>query len=107
VSSTSLSFILNTTDVTRGNHIITAYAGPVPDETATTDNTLQSWVVITFLGDVNGDGRADMKDVAYVAKRFGSNPSSPLWDSNADMNDDDRVDMKDIAAVARNFGKTS
>jgi parallel beta-helix repeat protein len=106
-SSTSLSFILNTTDLTRGNHTITAYTDPVPDETATTDNTLNSWVTITFLGDVNGDGRVDMKDVAYVAKRFGSDPSSPLWDSNADQNDDSRVDMKDIAAVARNFGKTS
>jgi len=106
-NSTSLSFTLNTTDFTKGNHTITAYADAVQNETDTTDNTLNSWIVITFLGDVNGDGRADMKDIAYVAKRFGSNPSSPLWDSNADMNDDDRVDMKDIAAVARNFGKTS
>ncbi len=48
-----------------------------------------------------------MKDVAYVAKRFGSNPSSPLWDPNADLNDDGRFDMKDIAAVAKNFGKTN
>lgn len=105
-SSESLSFILNTTDLTRGNHTITAYTDPVPDETATTDNTLYSWVIITFTGDVNGDGRADMKDIAYVAKRFGSDPAKPLWDPNADLNDDGRVDMKDIAIVAKNFGKT-
>jgi parallel beta-helix repeat protein len=106
-NSASLIFILNTTDLTRGNHTITAYADPMLDETATTDNTLHSWVTITYLGDVNGDGRVDMKDVAYIAKRFGSDPSSPLWDPNADLNDDDRIDMKDVATVARNFGKTS
>jgi hypothetical protein len=40
-----------------------------------------------------------------VAKRFGTTPSAPLWDPNADINGDGKVDMKDIAAVAKNFGK--
>lgn len=49
-------------------------------------------------------GVVDMKDVAYVAKRFGTNPSSPLWDPIADFDSSGKVDMKDIAVVARNFG---
>jgi hypothetical protein len=46
----------------------------------------------------------DMKDVAYVAKRFGTRPGDTLWDPNADINGDGKVDMKDIALVAKGFG---
>jgi parallel beta-helix repeat protein len=105
-NSTALKFILNTTNFDKSNHTITAYAEPVPSETVTTDNTLHSWFMISILGDVNGDERVDMKDVSFVAKRFGSDPSKPNWDTNADINDDGRVDMKDISAVAKNFGKS-
>jgi hypothetical protein len=50
-------------------------------------------------------GVVDMKDIAYVAKRFGTSQSNPLWDPNADINGDGKVDMKDIALVAKYFGK--
>ncbi|MCJ7768149.1 thermopsin family protease, partial [Candidatus Bathyarchaeota archaeon] len=58
-----------------------------------------------ILGDVNSDGRVDMKDVSYVARRFMCTPSDPLWDSAADINGDDKIDMKDISTVARHFGE--
>ena len=56
-------------------------------------------------GDVNGDFKVDMKDIGYVAKRFGITPTSPLWDPNADINDDGKIDMKDIGTAAKNFGQ--
>lgn len=57
-------------------------------------------------GDVNYDGKVDMKDIAYVAKRFGCTPAEPLWSFHADINEDGKVDMKDISVTARKFGKT-
>lgn len=56
-----------------------------------------------FLSDVNGDGRVDMKDVSYVAKRFWCVPGDVLWDAVADVNGDGRIDVKDIGMVARHF----
>ena len=58
-----------------------------------------------ILGDINGDGKVDMKDVGIVAKAFGATPSNPRWDPAADLDGDGRIDMKDIAIVAANFGK--
>lgn len=55
--------------------------------------------------DVNMDGRVDMKDLSYVAVRFGSSPSDNRWSPSADINSDDRIDMKDLSTVAKQFGK--
>jgi hypothetical protein len=57
------------------------------------------------VGDINGDGKVDMRDVSYVARRFLCLPSDPLWDPNADIDGDSRIDMKDISTVARHFGE--
>jgi len=59
-----------------------------------------------MLGDLNGDGKIDIKDLALAAKAFGSYPSHPRWNSRADVDQDGRVYIKDLAIVARNFGKT-
>jgi len=60
----------------------------------------------TIIGDVNLDGKVDMKDVAFAAMAFGSYPGHPRWNSIADQNEDGKIDMRDIALVAKNFGKT-
>lgn len=57
------------------------------------------------VGDINGDGKVDMRDVSYVARRFRCLPSDPLWNPNADIDGDSRIDMKDISTVARHFGE--
>jgi parallel beta-helix repeat protein len=62
-------------------------------------------VTIRLMGDVNGDGVVDLRDIALVARAFGSTPSSPNWNPAADINGDGVVNMKDITLVARNFGE--
>ena len=59
---------------------------------------------ITGLGGVP-DGKVDMKDIAVVAKAFGSEPGEPGWNPIADLYPDGKIDMKDVAIPARNFGK--
>jgi hypothetical protein len=56
-------------------------------------------------GDINADGEVDIKDVSYVARRYGMTPSDPMWDSNADINNDDLIDIKDVSTVARHYGE--
>ncbi len=65
-----------------------------------------SRIAASLIGDINDDGVVDMKDIGYVARRFGINATSPLWDPNADIVSDGKIDMKDIGTVARHFGET-
>ncbi len=58
----------------------------------------------TPIGDINADGKVDMRDVGYVARRFMCVAGDPLWDANADFNSDEKIDMVDIGTVARHFG---
>ena len=50
------------------------------------------------------DGRVDMRDISYVARRFLIIPGNPLWDPYADINSDGKINMIDIGTVARSFG---
>jgi len=108
----TITITWNTSGFAKGNYAITAYAHPVPGETDTTDNThTDGWIIIAMLGDLTGpegvpEGKVDMRDVYLVARAFGSYPSHPRWNPNADINNDGKVDMRDIYVVARNFGKT-
>jgi len=69
-------------------------------------STIEIEILSTVGGDVNGDRRVNMKDVAKVAYSFGSTPETGRWNPIADVNDDDRVDMKDVAFVAKAFGQS-
>lgn len=55
-------------------------------------------------GDINCDCRIDIKDLGFIARRYGSLEGSPDWDARADVIDDGCVDIKDISYVSRDFG---
>jgi nitrous oxidase accessory protein NosD len=55
-------------------------------------------------GDTNHDGKIDIRDVSFVARRFGCTPIDPLWNPAADINEDSKIDIKDVSTVARRFG---
>lgn len=55
-------------------------------------------------GDVNGDGKVDMRDISTVARAFGSTPGSPNWNPKADINLDGIIDMKDVGIASAEFG---
>jgi thermitase len=57
-------------------------------------------------GDLNHDGKVDVKDVAAAAAAFGSYPGQPRWNPTADVNQDGKIDIRDIAFIAKNFGKS-
>jgi hypothetical protein len=105
-NSTTITFTWNTTGFANGNYSISAYAWPVPSETNTGDNTfVGGWVIVSIVGDVNGDGKVDLKDVFSVALAYGSYPGHPKYSPNLDINDDDTIDLKDYYATVLNYGK--
>jgi len=104
--SRTITFVWNTSGYAYGGYVPNAYAEPVPGETDTIDNNCTDGQVLVLMpGDVQTPYRKiDMKDIAFIARRFMLPPSNPLWDPNADINNDGKVDMKDIGTVAKNFG---
>jgi hypothetical protein len=97
----TLVFVWNTAWVPCGNYTLTVVlTTPTSSNTFTVGN-----LVVRLVGDVNGDGIVNMKDIALIARAFGSTPGSPNWNPAADVNGDGIVNMKDIALVARYFGR--
>ena len=105
-------FTLNTTGLACDNFTISGQASIVPFEFNTTNNVFVDGVLtIRLLGDINGDGKVDITDVATAAKAFGSKPGNPRWNPDADITGieylvpDGVVNIMDIALIAKNFGK--
>jgi len=110
--SKNVTFAWNTTGFAKGNYTIWAYAEPVEGEIDTEDNTVtDGWVVVSILGDVNGDGKVRADDVLAVALRFGTDQGGPpnsngyIYDANCDINDDLKIRVDDVLTVALNFGQ--
>jgi len=55
-------------------------------------------------GDLNDDGKIDMRDIGTVACSFGSYPNDPRWNPVANIIDDDVINVKDVGFVASQFG---
>jgi len=72
-----------------------------------TDNNVFTDGIITIVhpGDINADKKVDMKDIGFVARKFGCNYPDSCYEPVADINDDDKIDMRDIAIPARHFGE--
>lgn len=109
-STKLLQFSWDTTTVPYAYYNITATASTVVDETHTSDNTLSGGIVtVTHIGDISGpngvpDMKVDIRDLAVVAKAFGSGPGLPGWNPICDIDHNGRVDIRDIALVAKAFG---
>lgn len=55
-------------------------------------------------GDLNEDGKVDMRDIATVARAYGSKPGDPNWNPRADLNGDGFINMTDVNMASNNFG---
>ena len=70
----------------------------------------QTQFTVKLIGDMDGNGKIDIVDVATVAKAFGTQPGNPRWNPAADLSGpiplvpDGRVDISDVAIVAKEFG---
>jgi outer membrane protein assembly factor BamB len=110
-TSTTMTFIWNTTGFAYGNYSVTVYAWPVPGESDVADNTFYGWATITnahtaVFGDLNGDHIVDILDAIILANHFNVNiHQTDLWDPNADLNDDGVIDILDAILLSNHFNQ--
>lgn len=89
------------------NYTISATAGPVPYEFNLSDNNLTDGKVkIRVMGDVDGNGTVNMKDIQKACNAYGSFPGTSKWDFYTDLNRDGRIDLRDIGIICNNFQKS-
>ena len=81
-----------------------AEATIIPFEYNKANNVLTNEVKVRLLGDVNDDGKVDLKDVFAASLAFGSTPEQPNWNPDADVVRDNKIDLKDIFTINTHFG---
>jgi len=83
---------------------IKAEVDPVPHESNTANNVfIDGNVTIKIVGDVNGDGTVDLKDLQLWDTAYGSKPGDSNWNPQADINGDDVVDKEDGILIIQNY----
>lgn len=65
--------------------------------------TFKASVITRIPGDLNGDGKVSIGDLALLAAWYGKDSSDPQWEQNQfmDLNDDGRIDIEDLTILAR------
>lgn len=102
----TLTFTWDTTDFDKGNYTISAYAWPVSDETNLGNNTLEDGEIsVAMLGDLDASGKVGPYDFYLFARGYGSTPTMPNWNPNADFDESGKVGPYDFYLFARNYGK--
>ncbi len=56
-------------------------------------------------GDVNGDCKVNIFDLAAIGLAYGSERGESHWNENADLNNDGKINIFDLAIVGLNYGK--
>jgi hypothetical protein len=66
--------------------------------------TASQWAQFAAMGDINGDGYIDQKDVALLQAAWLSTLGSPNWNPRADLNGDGIVNIDDWNILQSNLG---
>jgi hypothetical protein len=70
-----------------------------------THSTRNVKIRLTLEGDITGDRKVNVKDVALAASAYGATPGSPGWYPLADVDKNHKINVKDVTFTAMNYGK--
>ena len=76
------------------------FSEPVTYKYDTGKGVVSFMILARLAGDANLDGKVDVRDCAYIARKLAKGQGDKLPD-NADFNDDGKTDVRDAAAIAR------
>jgi parallel beta-helix repeat protein len=107
-SSVTLTLSWNTSSLQPCHtYNVKADVGAVPGETHVEDNVYEfGSVKVKMVGDVNGDGKVNILDIAAIATGFGFKLGGSRYRLNYDMNLDYVINIVDLSMAAKNFGAT-
>jgi hypothetical protein len=101
---TTINIKWNTTGFTYGSYNISAHADTVPNEINISDNTFtDGTILVTILGDINGDFKVSLSDLVILALAYRSKPGDAKWNPNADINGNSVVDLQDLTMLAIHY----
>jgi hypothetical protein len=69
------------------------------------NNLTDGWIVITILGDVDGDFDVDIYDIVSICVGYGSKKGDPKYAPNYDIDCDGDIDIYDVVTACTNYGK--
>jgi parallel beta-helix repeat protein len=102
-NSRIFNFTWDITGFVKGVYTIETNLTSVTGETCLTDNVFPRNYTILLTGDISFDGVVDIEDLVLVIKYFGSYPSHPKWNPNADIIDYGKVDIQDLVLVIKHL----
>ena len=104
----TLAFTWNSTGLTPcHSYVVRCEADVVPGETNLEDNVYVAGIVkIKMVGDVNGDGKINIIDIATIALGFGSEVGDSRYSLVCDLNRDNIINILDLGVAAMRFGKS-
>jgi len=106
IGTTTITFTWSTTSFVKGKYTISAYAGTVPGETDTSDNsfTYGGVIIITVPGDTDGDRDIDIYDIVRLASVYGVKRGEPRFNPNCDIDGNDLIDIYDVVIATSRYG---
>jgi hypothetical protein len=105
-NSLTVMFTWNTTGLAYGNYTLSAYAWPVPGETDTADNNYTyGLVLVTIMGDVDGNGTVNVLDAIDLSNSFGKSTGQAGFNANADFDDNGIVNILDAITLANHYNQ--
>jgi parallel beta-helix repeat protein len=69
--------------------------------------TLRLMQTDIILGDVNVDGKVNLKDLCVILVALGSYPGHRRWNPSCDLNSDGKVNIRDLCIAIGHFGEKS
>jgi hypothetical protein len=102
----TFTFVFLTGNVPYGDYLIVAKSDPLIDEVNFANNSLDDGTIrVDIPGDVNGDRKVDVYDLASISAHWSDPPEGPLgYDALVDIDSNDWIYISEIEITGLYWG---